>query len=112
MIFAVVSITVTSAAVMAIIVNSRSTGRFALGEDALNIAESGADNAVLHLLRDTNYSGETLSMGNGTANISVTGSSTKTVISEGVSGTIHRKIQVVGTFSNNVFSINSWNEIQ
>lgn len=109
--FIAFGIVVTTAAVTMTIVNSRSSDTYSRGDETLTIAETGADNAILRLLRNPNYVGETLTVGPGTATIVVSGSSTKTIISEGVANDIRRKVQVVGTFANNAFTINSWQEI-
>ena len=102
---------ITSAAVVMIIINSQSSSKFALGESAYAIAESGAENAILRLVRNPNYAGETLTVGSGTATITVSGSSTKTIVSEGVRGNFRRKVQIVGTYVNNIFTPSSWTEI-
>ncbi len=104
-------IIITSAAVILIIVNSQASSKFSLGEDAYAIAESGAENAILRLIRNPSYAGETLTVGNGSATITVTGSSTKTIVSEGVRGNFRRKVQVVGGYVNNIFTPTSWTEI-
>ena len=109
LVFIAVATTITAAATTVTLINSQTTGKFAQGESALVIAQAGADNAILRLLRDPNYSGETdLSIGSGTATITVSGSSVKTITSEGQDGNFIRKIQVVGTFVNNTFTISSW----
>src|SRR3990167_3088016 len=109
LVFIAVATTITAAATTVTLINSQTTGKFAQGEAALTIAHAGADNAVLRLLRDPNYSGETdLSIGNGTATITVSGSSVKTITAEGKDGNFIRKIQVVGTFVNNTFTVSSW----
>lgn len=66
---------------------------------------------MLRLLRDPDYSGETLTVGDGTATITVTGTTTKTITSEGDYNGFKRKIEVVGTFTNDVFDVTSWEEI-
>ena len=111
LVFCATALIVTAGATAVIIINSQTTGKFAQGEETLHIAEAGADNAVLRLLRDPNYSGETLTVGNGTATITVTGTTTKTIVSEAVNGFFRRKIQVIGSFANNIFTISSWTEI-
>jgi hypothetical protein len=110
-IFIVVATTVIAGAVAATIINSQATGKLAQSEESLKIAEGGAENAVLKLIRNPNYSGEILSIGNGTATITVTGSGTKTIVSEGTEGNFKRKIQVTGSFVNNVFTISNWASI-
>jgi len=102
---------ITSAAVITIVINSAATSKLASGEEAYHIAESGAENAILRLVRDPSYVGETLTVGNGSATITVTGSGPKTIVSEGVMGSFRRKIQVVGTYVNNIFTVSTWSEI-
>ena len=111
LVFIAVATTITAAATTVTLINSQTTGKFAQGESAFTIAQTGgADNAILRILRDPNgtYSGEVLTVGSGTATITVGGSSVKTIISEGQDGNFIRKIQVVGTFVNNTFTVSSW----
>lgn len=108
LVFIAVATTITAAATTVTLINSQTTGKFARGESALTIAQAGADNAILRLLRDPSYSGEVLTVAGGTATITVSGSSIKTIISEGKDGNFIRKIQVVGTYVNNTFAMSSW----
>jgi len=111
LIFMSMAITVTTASVAVTIVNSQSTTKFTQGEEVYHIAEAGIENAILRLLRDRTYTGETLEVGSGSATITLSGSTTITITSEGINGDFRRKIQVVGELANNAFSITSWNEI-
>ncbi|MCR4324324.1 MAG: hypothetical protein NUV69_01405 [Candidatus Curtissbacteria bacterium] len=112
LVFMAVGIIITSAAVVIVLVNSQATSRFFLGEEAYAAAESGAENAILRLQRDPNYAGESgMIIGRGTANITVSGSSTKTIVSESTVGSYKRKIQVVGNYQNFIFTPTSWVEI-
>ena len=79
LVFVAITITITSAAVAMMIINSQSGSRFELREITYTVAESGAENALLRLLRDPDYTGETLTIEDGTATITVTGSSVKTI---------------------------------
>lgn len=108
LVFIAVATTITAAATTVTLINSQTTGKFAQGESALTIAQAGADNAILRLLRNSSYSGEVLSVGGGTATITVSGSSVKTITSSGADGNFIRKIQIVGTYVNNTFAISSW----
>ena len=110
LVFIATATIITAAATTVTLINSQSTGKFAQGESALTIAQTGADNAILRILRDPNgtYTGEDLTVGGGTAKITVEGSSVKTITSEGKDGNFIRKIQVVGTFVNNTFTVSSW----
>ncbi|MFA5933459.1 MAG: hypothetical protein WCV81_04250 [Microgenomates group bacterium] len=111
LVFMVIAITVVTGAVAVTIINSEATSKVEIGENSYLLAQTGADNAVLRLLRNPNYTGETFSVGSGTVTITVSGTTTKTIVSEGVMGNFRRKIQVVGTFSGHVFTVSSWNEI-
>ncbi|OGD86747.1 hypothetical protein A2164_01590 [Candidatus Curtissbacteria bacterium RBG_13_35_7] len=103
---------ITAAATTITIINMQGSTKFAQGEEVYQIAQAGADNAILRLLRDPSYSGEeNLTIGNGTATITITGSSTKTIISEGYIDNFKHKIEVVGTLSNNVLTITSWKSV-
>lgn len=98
---AVIGITVATGATMLIIINSQSGLKVQLGETAYSIAQSGADNAVLRLLRDPTYTGESnLPVDGGYANITV--SSNNGIFIATSSGSINnfvRKIQVVAHYT-------------
>ncbi|MBI4033249.1 MAG: hypothetical protein HY377_01935 [Candidatus Blackburnbacteria bacterium] len=113
LVFVAVAMIITAGAVTVTIINSQGISKFAQGEEALFIAETGADNAILRILRDPNntYLSETLSVSDGTATITVSGTTSKTIISEGRSGNFKRKIQVDGSLTGNVFTISAWREI-
>src|SRR3989344_2377639 len=111
LVFIATATIITAAATTVTLINSQTTGKFAQGESALIIAQTGADNAILRILRDPNgtYTGEgPITIGSGTVTINVSGSSVKTITAEGKDGNFIRKIQVVGTFVNNTFTIFSW----
>ncbi|HCR92651.1 MAG TPA: hypothetical protein DIU47_01725 [Candidatus Pacebacteria bacterium] len=77
---------------------------------AYDIAEAGTENALLRLLRNPAYTGETLTVGDGTATITVTGSGTQTITSTGRLNNYLRKIQVV-VVVDDVDTIQSWMEV-
>lgn len=112
LIFTAIASTVTAGTVAVAIINSQSTTKYAQGEQVYHIAEAGVENAILRLLRDRSYSGETLSIGAGSATITVSGTTNVTITSIGIEGDFKRKIQVVGEFANNAFSTTSWKEIE
>lgn len=106
--FIIISITVTSAAVVMVLVSSLSGMKFQQGELAYEIAQSGADNAVLRLLRNPSYTGEVLPIGAGTATIQVTGTGSGgdpfVITSTGTTGNFVRKIQISATYNNNLLT--------
>jgi hypothetical protein len=110
--FVVMAITITSGAVIVLYSNSLSGTRFQQGSIAYEIAQSGVENAILRLIRDPAYTGETLTVGNGTATTQVTKSgSSYTIISTGTVGNFVKKIQVDGTYTNTLFTEVSRKEI-
>ena len=111
LVFTVIALITTASALTVTLINAQTTQKYASAEETLTIAQSGAGNAILRLLRNPSYTGETLTVGNGTVTITVTGTTTKTIVAEGVSDNFRRKVQVVGTFANTVFSVTSWSEI-
>jgi len=105
--FMLISITIITA-ISSIILNSTSSGSsIEQGSVAYYSAESGVQNAILRLLRDPNYTGETMSINDGTVTIVVSGGL--------ITSTAHvansiRKIQVQTGYTNNVLTISSWKE--
>lgn len=110
--FMAMAITITSAAAIVTVSSIQSSSVYSIGQNALSIAETGADNAIMRLTRDATYNGETLTLPDGVAIISLSGSApNKTITSEGVVGDFRRKVQVVVDTSNNKVSITSWSEL-
>lgn len=108
--FMAVALTLTMAAVTVTVINTQANSEYELGQDALSLAESGIDNAILRLLRDSAYTGETLNIGTGTVTITVSGSPNKTITSRATSGGFVRNVQAVVNQSGNVVSLTSWAE--
>lgn len=111
-IFMVIAIIVVSGAVAVIIVNSKTTTKFYQGMVSYDLAEAGAENALIKLLRDPAYTGETLTVGLDTAVIEVTGGggSPYTITSRGLTGNFQRTIQVIASY-NNILTVTSWREL-
>ena len=111
LIFVVVATIITSGAIIMLFVNSLTANKLQQGVTAYYIAESGVENALLRLLRDPNYSGETMAVGSGTVTVSVTGGSEKVIASSGRTGNFIRKLEARTNFNNNIFTITSWTEV-
>lgn len=109
--FMVIGILVTTASVGLVLNNSRGTDKLYQGTNALDIAESGAETAMIKLLRETSYAGETLAVGDGQAVITVTGTNPKTILSRGTLNNFTRTIQVIVSTTNTVLTVTSWKEI-
>lgn len=108
--YMIIAITLTTTAVALAISNSLGTMREEEGNHALETAESGAENALLRLLRDLSYTGESLPVGNGTAIITVSGTNPITVTSVGTSGLYTRTVLVNATITAGSLNITSWSE--
>jgi len=113
--FTVIGITVTSAAVVMIMVNALSGTKQQQGEVAYEIAQSGAENGLIRLLRNPSYTGETLPVGSGSATITVTGSGTSgnpyVILSKGTNGMFIREVQVMATYQSNLLTVTSRKEV-
>lgn len=114
LVFAMIATIIISSAVAISIINSQATSDYAIGEEAYGIAEAGADNAILRILRDPqeNYIGETLPMGNGETTIEITRTPPNIIISSvGEVNGFYRIIEVEGTFVDNIFTATRYEEI-
>lgn len=112
LVFTIVAITITSAAVVIILTNSIGTSKLEQGTNTYYSAESGAENALLRLLRDPNYAGETLAVDNASVVISVANiGNTYTITSDATLGNFLRSVEVSATFVNNILTIDSWKEV-
>lgn len=109
--FMIIAITVTSGAVVIILSNSLSASKFDQGNSAYYIAESGIENALIRLLRNPNYSGETLPIDTGNAIIQISGSNPITITSVGTLNNLSRTIQATVDYTNNILTVQSWKEI-
>lgn len=111
LIFVIVAITLTTGAIALTVTNSQTASGFDRGNQAYYVAESGAENGILRLLRNPSYTGETISVGSDTATISVTGTNPYTIVSEGRSGGFVRKIEVTASFTSGVLTVLTWKEV-
>lgn len=105
------AIIVTTAAVMVVISNSQASSKLEQSLMAYATAEAGAENALLRLLRDPAYAGETLTIGAGTATISATGSNPKVILSQGSYNNFLRQVQVTASYLNGILTVTSWQEV-
>jgi len=110
LIFMMLAIMITTTAVAVTVINSQAGAAYANGGMALDNATTGAENAVIQLERDPNYTGETMTLTNGTATITVSGSGTKTITSVGTNGNFERTVTVVATYASNTITVTSWTE--
>jgi len=105
------AITVTSAAVLVVISNSQASSKLEQSLTAYDIAESGAENGLLRLLRDPAYTVESLTIGTGQATITVTGTNPKIVLSQGAYNNFFRQVRVTATYVGGILTVTSWQEV-
>jgi len=108
LVFVVIALTVISAMITIIISNSQSANSAERGVDVYYVAEGGAENALMSLLRNPSYQGEKLPVGEGESVSSINGS-TITVV--GTLSNFTKKLQIETSYNNNRLVIISWKEI-
>jgi len=111
LIFSTLAIVMVSTAVALTITGSLKTSMFEDGLVTYQMAEGGAENAMLRILRNPSYTGETMSFGTGTVEITVNGTNPVIITSTANNGSYQRTIQVNLTDINGVVAVNSWKEI-
>ena len=110
LVFIVMATVVTTAATAVMINTSQASTRVEGSNLATSVAESGIENALLRLLRDPSYTGETLSVGNGSATITVSGTDPKTITSIGRINNYIKTVEVTVTYNDNIMTVTSWKE--
>lgn len=108
MFFVIIALFLISAAVVMLVVSAQATGKLTGEELASRVAEAGAEQGILKLLRDPIYTGESITLPDGTAEVSVAGG---TITINAVSGSFAKKLVVTTSLANNVLSVVSWKEI-
>lgn len=111
--YVLILVTVITASIMLLIINLSSAQKVQDGTRAYYIAEGGAENALLRVLRDPTYTGEVnLPVGDGFATTVVTPGNPTTIISTGRVNNFVRQIQVIADFTSGYYTISSWREVQ
>mgnify|MGYP001578594829 CR=1 FL=1 len=108
--FIAIGLTIISSSIFVNMIQSNTTTEVQSGSSALNVAESGVENAMLRLLRNPNYTGETLSVDSGTSVTSVSGTGPWIIISTGEVGEFKRTLRVVVSDSGGTLVVTSWKE--
>ena len=104
----VISISVITAVIVVTANNLASGGSLERGTIAYYAAESGVENALLRMLRDPGYTGESLTINDSMVTIQVSGS---TITSIAEYGNTIRKIEAETAYNNNILTVISWREI-
>lgn len=111
LVFMIVAIMITTMAVALVIVNASAASQVEQGDMVLKLAESGAENALLRLVRDPSYTGtETLTIDGGSVTATVSAGTPAIITSRGVEGEFVRSVTVSADFVDTVLTINSWRE--
>lgn len=111
LVFMVIAIVITTGAIFVLISGSVNTSKLTQGADALSIAESGVENALIRLLRNSSYTGESMVFENGQSVITVSGTGPYTIRSTGTHGNFKRTVEVTVEFVDNEMTITNWEEI-
>ncbi len=109
---AVIGMFITTGALYALLNNINTATLEDVGVMTRSAAESGIENALVRLIRDPSYAGETMMLdANKTVIVSVTGSTSQTITAVATEGLITHKIAVVVHYNGGVLTIDSWNSI-
>lgn len=111
LVFVAMAVVVASAAAVLMITGAQGGVEWEAGNAASTVAESGAEEAILRLLRDPNYTGGTLTTAAGTATITVSGTDPKTIDVEGLADGHARHLRVVVGYTDKMLTVQSWREI-
>jgi hypothetical protein len=111
LVFVMVTIAITTAATFIIATNSLSATTVSQGLVTKQMAEAGAEKALLQLLRNPSYMGETFSLDTGTVTATVSGTTTLTINVAATNGNYVKRVEVRATYSNNVLTLISWKDL-
>lgn len=109
--FMIISITIISVSVVVTLVNTQSTSIQEMSNNTYSLAESGAEDGIVKLLRDPNYIGETYTLNQADMTIEVSGVSPKIIVSKAVLNGFIRKVEATIDYTNNILRVLSWKEI-
>ena len=111
LVFIAMSVIISTAAIVVMIANSRSASALESMSATLAVTESGVENALMRRLRNPGYTGETLTVGDGLATITVTGSDPFNIGATGTLGDYTRSISVVAGYNGGILTVTSWSEV-
>jgi len=106
LVLVVVSTTLFTASTISVLSASEGALFQTLSQEALSIAESGANEAIYRLLRDPSYSGSTISIGNTQCVIAVSSPTPPivTITSVGRSSNVSKTVTLVGSLQKGKFT--------
>jgi len=106
----VVAMVISSAGISLIVNNTQNSSRYQQNVTALKITESGMENAVLRILRDPTYIGETLLLDGNPVMITVVGTGPIQVTAQGQVGQFTKQIDVTMSLEEGIWTVDSWKE--
>ena len=109
--FVMIGIVAITSATLILFTNLESEQKMQDVESVRQLAELGGEKAMISILRDPSYSGETININGDTVIVTVTGTTTKTIDSIATSGDFSRKIEIIATYLNNILTKTSWKVI-
>ena len=108
--FVLMAMTFAVTAILMLVVNSGSITAFESRIEVRQLADSGTENALLSLIRDPFYTGESYVVEDTNITITVAGSGTKTIIVRASRGEVQRTVEVLANYTDNVLRVASWKE--
>lgn len=108
---AVIGILITTGALYALLNNINTATLGEIGAMTHSAADSGIENALIRLIRDPTYTGETLQIDGRTVVVTVTGTGTQTVIATATDNTITQRVAAVVRYTGGVLTIDSWSDV-
>lgn len=111
LVFIVVILVISTTSIMISISSLRGQSHVDAGISTLNAAESGAENAILRLLRDPGYTGETLVIDGVDIELSVVHGAPIIITSIADSGAYEKTVEVRLLRTNGILELQSWKEL-
>ena len=108
LVFAIMALTLISAAVNIMLVVTQSASQSERSHIALSLAEAGVEEALLRSMRNPGYSGGPLTVNGDTVTIGVSGTTTKTIVTEATIAGVVREASVTAQFNVDKLMISSW----
>lgn len=114
LLFVIISVTISTAAMIIILINAKNTSKVEEADMCKAAAESGIEDALLRILRNSSYTvgTYTLTLNGGNINVNVTNSgSSYTITSSGTCNNTVQTIKATASISNNAIANITWQQI-
>lgn len=108
LVFTVVAIAVASTAVAVMINITRSASIIERRTIVSQAAESGIENAIIRLLRDPDYAGETLLIGDTSVEVTIAGSDPIMITAKASQGNYIQTVQASTAYVDNSLTVSHW----